>query len=51
MNYLCRVCDKEIIENESEYKNYLAFLRKKDDKSIYKKMLIIILIWMKLINF
>ena len=37
MDYLCQICDREIIENESEYKNYIASLRKKDDKSLYKK--------------
>ena len=37
MDYLCQVCDREIIENESEYKIYIATLHKKDDKSIYKK--------------
>ena len=37
MDYLCQVCDREIIENESEFKNYIASLLKKDDKSIYKK--------------
>ena len=37
MDLLCQVCDREIIENECEYKNYIATLRKKDDKSIYKK--------------
>ena len=40
MDLLCKVCDKEIIENESEYKNYIASLLKKDDKSIYKKYVI-----------
>ena len=40
MDYLCQVCDREIIENESEYKNYIPSLRKKDDKSIYKKYVI-----------
>ena len=40
MDYLCRVCDREIIENESEYKNYIAALRKNDDKIIYKKYVI-----------
>ena len=29
-----------IIENKSHYKNYVATLRKKDDKSIYKKYVI-----------
>ena len=51
MDYLCRVCDREIIENESEYKNYIASLLKKDEKKIYKKMLLIIIIWMKLIKY
>ena len=37
MDYLCQVCDREIIESESEYKIYIVSLRKKDDKSIYKK--------------
>ena len=40
MDLLCRVCDRSIIENESEYKNYIATPRKKDDKSIYKKYVI-----------
>ena len=29
MNILCKVCDKDIIENESEYNFYIANLRKK----------------------
>ena len=37
MDYLCQICDHEIIESRSEYKIYIASLRKKDDKSIYKK--------------
>ena len=41
MDLLCRVCDREIKENESEYKNYIATLRKRDDKSTYKKYVII----------
>ena len=40
MDYLCQVCDQEVIENESEYKNFIASLRKKDDKCIYKKYVI-----------
>ena len=40
MHLLCRVCDRKIIENESEYKNYIASLGKKDDNSIYKKYVI-----------
>ena len=35
MDLLYKVCDKDIIENESEFKNYIASLLKKDDKSIY----------------
>ena len=37
MEFLCKVCDRSIIENESEYKEYLAILVKKKDKSLYKK--------------
>ena len=37
MTLLCEVCDRSIIENECEYCYYLATLRKKDDKSLYKK--------------
>ena len=40
MDLLCRVCDRWIIANESEYKNYTATLHKKDDKSICKKYVI-----------
>ena len=40
MDYLCQLCDKEIIENESDHKNYIATLRKKDDESLYKKYVI-----------
>ena len=51
MDYRCQVCDREVIENEFEYKKYIASLHKKDDESIYKKMLLIYLIWMKLIKY
>ena len=37
MDLLCEICDRLIIENQSEYYNYLAALRKKDDKSLYEK--------------
>ena len=40
MDYLSQICDKEFIENKSEYKIYLATLRKEDYKSIYKKYVI-----------
>ena len=34
---LCRVCDREIFENESELNKHLASLRKTYDRSLYKK--------------
>ena len=37
MDILCDVCDRSIIQNPSEYQEYLATLRKKIDKSLYKK--------------
>ena len=41
MNLLCEVCDRSIIEKESEYYNYPASLRKTDDRSFCKKYTII----------
>ena len=35
MSFLCKQCDRSIIENEFEYKEYLATLRKKNDMSLY----------------
>ena len=35
MDILCKACDREIFENESERKNYLVTLPKKRDKSFY----------------
>ena len=37
MSFLCKVCDRSIIENESEFMNYLATMRKKNDKSLPNK--------------
>ena len=37
MTFLCRKCDRSITENGSEYKEYIATMRKKNDKSLYKK--------------
>ena len=37
MDLLCKICDRSIIENQSECMNYLATLRKENDKSLYKK--------------
>ena len=40
MSFLCEVCDRQIIEIqiiESDYKKYITTLRKKNDKSLYKK--------------
>ena len=51
MDILCKVCDKGIIENESEYKKYIASLCKKMIKVYIRNMLFIILIWMKLIKY
>ena len=45
---LCKTCDRSIIENHSEYTKYLATLREENDKSLYKNILLLILIWMKL---
>ena len=51
MYLLCEVCDRSIMGKESEYKIYLATLRKENDKSSYKKILLIMLIWMKLLKY
>ena len=40
MDLLCPVCDRSIIENESEYNKKLASLRKENDISIYKNYVI-----------
>ena len=37
MDYFCQVCDRSLIENPSEYQNYLATSRKKNDKNLYIK--------------
>ena len=37
MDLLCEVCDRSIIENQSEYSNYLATLRNRNDTSSNKK--------------
>ena len=37
MTLLCEVCDRSIIENQSEYNNYLTTLRKEIEKGLYKK--------------
>ena len=36
MNPLRRVCERSIIENESEYKEYLTTFRKKYDNNLEK---------------
>ena len=43
MIHLCRVCDRSILENESEYKEYLSTFRKKYDNSLDKEYTIIII--------
>ena len=37
MDLLCNVCDRSIIETESEFNKNLATLQKQNDKIIYKK--------------
>ena len=37
MDLLCKQCDRDIYENESERKKYLASLRKENDMSVYSK--------------
>ena len=41
MELLCKICDRSTIKNESEYNKYLDTLRKKEDRSLYKKYTII----------
>ena len=41
MDFLCKVCDKSIIENESNYINYIATLKKERYKSFYENYIII----------
>ena len=38
MELLCKVYDRSIIENRSDYMEYLATMRTKIDKSFYKKL-------------
>ena len=40
MDLLCEVYDRSIIENQSEYNNYLATLRNKNDESLYNKYIL-----------
>ena len=41
MDFLCKVCDKSIIEKESKYNNYIATLKKEHHKSFYENYIII----------
>ena len=41
MELLCPVCDRSIIENESEYDEYMTTMRKKNDKSLWENHFII----------
>ena len=43
MDLLCKICYRSIIENQSEYMNYLATLLRKDGKISNKNILSIIL--------
>ena len=38
MEILCKVCAREIFENESECNNFLATLLKRNDKCFYKNI-------------
>ena len=40
MDLLCKVCGRSIIENKPEYKEYLATLRKKNDKFYIENILL-----------
>ena len=42
MEFLCQVCDKDFIQNQSKYDHYIATLTKKYDRSIYENYIIII---------
>ena len=37
MDYICQVCDREIIENEDEYQYYSTTGHRKKDKKLYIK--------------
>ena len=37
MDFLCKVCDREILENESERIHYIATVRKRYDNCLYTK--------------
>ena len=37
MDILCKLCHRLIIENPSEFQEYLATLRKTDDEGLYEK--------------
>ena len=37
IDFLCKTCDRSLIENESEYQYYQATLGKKNHRSLYKK--------------
>ena len=37
MDYICRYCDRSLIENPDEYENYLTTLHRRNDKNLYVK--------------
>ena len=51
MEFLCKVCEGSTIENESEYNNYIDTLHEKSDKSLYKSLLLIMFLGLKLKNY
>ena len=40
MQFLCEVCDRSIIEDQCEYKEYLSTLRRENHESLYKNYFI-----------
>ena len=45
IDFLCKLCDRSLMESESEYQYYRTTLRKKNDKSFYKNILLILSTW------
>ena len=41
MDFLCKICDRSVYENLSEYKDFLSITRKKIDDSLCTNYVII----------
>ena len=37
IEFLCKICDRSFIENESDFQDYQTNLRKRNDKNLFKK--------------